>query len=440
MPGKPTPAAGLARLLLDALGRCKAAGPDGYPVRVRDLAAGLADPSADEALLIKAVKDKAFTAEAVVAVAGRADAPVALKGDEDRLSESPLTLEAALAAKGAKGKPPWLPKALAGVVAEPLRSRFQQAIEGRIAARALPPFAAVETKGKSAKLYHRDNPPPEPPPPPPPKDAVLAGRLLELLQAERSAGRYPVPVRRLAELAGVSPDDGVFKKAAKHPTFLGGVVLATWKRITESPVALTEDAGELVGSESLLGYLIDLRKGAGEAHAVAVKDLVSALDDPKPRVKNPLKEHLQKYLESADLDRHLPTGIGFVGVRNGAKPGIRHFFRLIHLHAGRAAGERAAPVPPPAATRPDFAAAFDAVFDRLDRAAGGYNFVSLVDLRAAFPDVPRDLFDAELLTLRRARRYSLNSAEGYDGIRPEERDAAIREEGELLLHVSRVRS
>ena len=59
-----------------------------------------------------------------------------------------------------------------------------------------------------------------------------------------------------------------------------------------------------------------------------------------------------------------------------------------------------------------------------------------MDLRRALP-APRETFDAELSRLRRAGRYRLSAAEGRHGIAPEERAAAIPEEGCLLLFVSR---
>jgi hypothetical protein len=433
MPGKPTPAAALAARLLDALRRCQAAGGDEYPVRLRDLAARPGDPPPDEALLLKAAKDKAFTAGAVVAVPGRADSPVVLKGDEARLVESPLALEAALAAKGAKGKPSWPPKGLAGAVAKPLRGQFQQVIEGQIAAGALPPFARVEKKGKTTGLYHEDHPPP---PPPLPKEAVLAGRLLELLRAERAAGRYPVPIRRLAELADTTPAAPLFKKALKHPTL--ETFQTPWPGADEPHIALADDLTRLAASADLLTALLVACETA-DADAFPAYALLDKLDGSKGKAKNLLRKTLGEALTG---EAALPPGIGVVRVGGGKKQKpVRHFFRLDRLRTGPAATRpAAAPAPPPAAGRTDFAAAFAAAFDRIDRATGGNNFVSLVDLRAAMPDVPREVFDAELQALRRARRYWLKSAEGYDGLRHEERAAAIPEEGELLLHVSRVRT
>jgi hypothetical protein len=57
-------------------------------------------------------------------------------------------------------------------------------------------------------------------------------------------------------------------------------------------------------------------------------------------------------------------------------------------------------------------------------------------LRRALPH-DRATFDRELRELRRAGRYSLSAAEGRHGIQREEQEAGIREEGSLLLFVSR---
>jgi hypothetical protein len=75
-------------------------------------------------------------------------------------------------------------------------------------------------------------------------------------------------------------------------------------------------------------------------------------------------------------------------------------------------------------------------FGRIDRAKGSHNLVSLVELRREVP-VDRLIFDGALEQLRRAGRFSLTGAEGRHGISPEEREAAIPEDGALLLFVSR---
>ena len=84
----------------------------------------------------------------------------------------------------------------------------------------------------------------------------------------------------------------------------------------------------------------------------------------------------------------------------------------------------------------DFAAAFAAAFERIDRQNGAHNFVSLVDLRRQLP-TPRERFDAGLRRLRIDGRYTLSAAEGRHGVSPEEHAAGIVEDGALLLYVSR---
>jgi hypothetical protein len=99
--------------------------------------------------------------------------------------------------------------------------------------------------------------------------------------------------------------------------------------------------------------------------------------------------------------------------------------------------------PPPSVPAPQqeraplaFSQAFDEVFVRLDRAAGGHNFVSLADLRPAL-NVERTVFDAGLREMRRAGQFTFSAAEGRHGLGEAERAAGITEDGTLLLYVSR---
>jgi hypothetical protein len=91
---------------------------------------------------------------------------------------------------------------------------------------------------------------------------------------------------------------------------------------------------------------------------------------------------------------------------------------------------------PPALTG-NLAGDLDAAFDRLDREAGGHNFVSLVALRLELAGHDRAAVDGELHRQRVAGRYSLSAAEGRHGVSPAEREAGIVEGGALLLYVSR---
>jgi hypothetical protein len=84
-----------------------------------------------------------------------------------------------------------------------------------------------------------------------------------------------------------------------------------------------------------------------------------------------------------------------------------------------------------------FAERFDRAFSDLDRQKGSHNLVSLVDLRRALAPTVRAEFDRGIQELRASGRYGLSAAESVQGVRPEDREAAIEEAGALLLHVSR---
>ncbi len=91
---------------------------------------------------------------------------------------------------------------------------------------------------------------------------------------------------------------------------------------------------------------------------------------------------------------------------------------------------------PASEPKAEFARAFDETFRRLDVQGRSHNFVSILELRRGLP-FDRQAFDAGLRELRRAGRYTLSAAEGKQGVRPEEQEAGIIEDGALLLYVSR---
>jgi hypothetical protein len=81
-------------------------------------------------------------------------------------------------------------------------------------------------------------------------------------------------------------------------------------------------------------------------------------------------------------------------------------------------------------------------FDKLDREGTGRNFVSLVKLRQAMPDLSKEEFDAAINHLRRSGGFTASAAEGRHGMTQEELAAAIRDplEGgkdQVMLYLSR---
>jgi hypothetical protein len=401
------------------------AGGSEYPTRLDRLVGRLPALPPQEAVL-KAVANKRFTSRALSAVKGRVDAPVALLEDAPALAASPLTLEAALRAKGESGGAVWSPKQLSGAVHKDLRAGFLKAVGEWVESNTLPPFAVAVANGKSVALYHRDRPPP------PPKSVQDAERLVEILRRGHPSGEAP-PLVTPAELeaaAGLTP--AAFKKAVKEPAFAGVV---TQVKVKPSDVYLISNGDEF--GRLVTGPLLTRLLGGCptvKAHAFATAELTAQLTD------KPQQKAVAALLNRSDLGDELPPGIGCVRASVGKGEAQNLFFPLEHLRTTRAAPHPVEAAPVPAQPPADFLAAFDAAFARLDRERGSNNFVSLVDLRPALSGVPREAFDFGLQQLRRERKYVLTSDERYDGLTPEQQAAAIREEGEFLLHVSRGRS
>lgn len=86
----------------------------------------------------------------------------------------------------------------------------------------------------------------------------------------------------------------------------------------------------------------------------------------------------------------------------------------------------------------DFAAEFEAAFDRLDRAKGGWNQVELADLRDALAQYSRTEFDAGFKKLRFAQRYVMQPFEGrHERISERMHAASIREGGEVYAFAAK---
>jgi hypothetical protein len=147
-PPKP-PALELSERLVRALEEQRGGGEGAYPVplgRLIELAG-----AAPAAVVKKALAAEPFRSQAVVALARRADAPVALAADRDMLAASPLLLLAALsAARTADNQAVGLAE-LKKKLVEPLRQPFEAAAVRRISERSLP--AAVGCLRVKKKPY-----------------------------------------------------------------------------------------------------------------------------------------------------------------------------------------------------------------------------------------------------------------------------------------------
>jgi hypothetical protein len=421
-PPKKKPEVALAEKLLQTLEAQRSLGGDAYPLPLQRLVE-LTDPQAPPKVLTKATATAPFAERALVAQKKAAAAPVALREDLDRLAASPLLLEFVLEAVCTPQKPTWPVAKLQAKVDPSLRQPFADAIARQMQDNTLPASVATVTVKNVPHLYLRRLPPPPPKKKP---EVALAEKLVATLEAQRThgAGSYPLTLARLIELTDATAAPKLIKQALGKDLFQNQAVLAL-KGHAESPVALAADAGQLAASPLLLELLLKSAR-TEENHAQPAADL-----------KKKLSPALQPPFEDAVRRGELPSSVGRI-----LHKGKALLFLTADLHAPP-------PPPAPAAEPPttngqpavmppplDFAHAFDEAFDRLDRGNGAHNFVSLVKLRAEMP-VNQATFDTELRRLRSAGRYTLSAAEGRHGLRPEEQEAGITEDGTLLLYVSR---
>jgi hypothetical protein len=394
----------LAGTLLELLRRQREAGE--CPLTAARLAA-LAGPGVTAEQALKALAAKPFAAEVALAHKKDGAVPLALAADAERLAASPQLLDFALNRACTATKPLQPLTKIVSQVEKSLRPAFEAALRRRLEEGALPPEAASQTVRGKWYLYLKRLPPPV---------LGLSERLVGVLKEQRGrgAGAYPVPLGRLVEMAGAAPA-ALVKKALAADPFRSRAVVALARR-PDAPVALATDCDTLAASPLLLQVVLNAARTA-DNQAIGLADL-------KKKLVKPLQQAFEAALVQHITEGTLPAGVGCLRIKK--RP---HLFLFADLGAP-------APAPPAPAPPADFARRFAEAFDRLDRARGSHNLVSLVGLRRELP-VDRAAFDVELQRLRRAGFYSLSAAEGRHGISTEEREAAIPEDGSLLLFVSR---
>ena len=275
--------------------------------------------------------------------------------------------------------------------------------------------------------------------------AEVADKMLSVLRSERAAGgrAYPIVLETLGRLADPQARPQQILKAAAKRSFTTQVVAARIRQL-DAPVALLEDLVVLAGSPLVLELALRSKR-TNTIHAHTVAQLAQRLTG---KLQQPFKQVVGRQVETGQL----PPEVGWISDR---RPKLfliedlqpQSLRRRLQGPASGAPPAASVPVSVPAergaetagipAVARDFAARFEAAFDELDRQKGSHNFVSLVDLRRAIPDVSREQFDTGLRQLRLAGRFSLSAAESVHGILPEQRRASIEEAGTLLLYLSR---
>ncbi|WP_437305943.1 hypothetical protein [Sorangium sp. So ce388] len=257
-------------------------------------------------------------------------------------------------------------------------------------------------------------------------------RLLELqLQSARKADAPAVELAQLPKglLTALSR---AFKAALEQ-------------RIAERRVPRT--VGVLIGKKPLFFFIADAVLPAAGAPALPA----ATTTDGAPRTSAASGARDTASNGARDTASNGARASGSNGARDTASPDAPDAAspgaRASGSNGARASTSNGAAQPPSAPSRDaapaaapevSFADRFDAAFTALDRDAGGHNYVTLRALRAALPDVPRAVFDAELAALRRQRRYSLDPSDGrHHQMADAEREAGIMEAGNLLVYVAR---
>lgn len=270
-----------------------------------------------------------------------------------------------------------------------------------------------------------------------PKTDESVSKLVSITESQRQLGgeSYPIALVRLAELADASLEDT-----------LKAILGTQGKKV----LAISSPATKSTKSETLRHALVFLLSDAPELNLGRV---VAAYLDKEPRafsakellksVSKPIAARFKRELDSYSSRDRLPPDVGSVAVMTG-KTRERYFFLVKHalISQRRQAVPEATVAAASVERRPvqDFESRFEAAFDRLDREQGERNYVLLHGLRSLLADVPREQFDAQLMKLRRAQRFTLDPSDGrHDRLTQEQLDAGIVEAGNRLVYAAKRR-
>ncbi len=351
-----------------------------------------------------------------------------------------------------------------------------RAVEVAATAKALPVDVVVkkvDRKVVAESVVHWKAHPPGKRKPAKPDPSELVRRMGSVLAVQRRLGHpaYPLKVRRLVELCDFKASDPLVTKALKDEALsLLSVVAGQGGSALDHLILLKSDAEGLAAV--VMPGLLEHSLEAEAAAAGKAPSKGKAAPGPTHLFgAKALAKHVGKGLSGAFVARlaagleeeALPEGVGYLLLK-----GEPQFFRLSEVRSGRPtgtgsvrggavvapvgrsdeverygvdSGRESVPFPSPSpAPRPsaDFAGAFRAAFDRLDRQHRSGNSVKLSELRRELSGFDREAFDSGLRQLRRAEEFSLESHEGLIGtLTVEDREAAVRESGSVLIYASR---
>lgn len=269
--------------------------------------------------------------------------------------------------------------------------------------------------------------------------------IVQTLQRLRNSSDYPTTLGRLLAAANVpvSQAAAVSTSTKLRPQLsLTAKSTARGDALASALVCLAADTAHMARSDHVLVHLIESRaQGAAKAHSVA--ELGSQLPE---KLQGPFKKHWK----AAAPEGRLPPGIAAIVASRTLLLFREGDLLTRKRHSPTpAAGPKAVPAQPPAlAPRgPDpvpsdeqkpIADHILRAFATIDARLGGQNYVPLLELRTALPDVGRVEFDQAIAALRWERRLSLDAADGrHQRVDAAELEAGIVEEGQTLIYAQR---
>lgn len=377
-----------------------------YPIELEKLLSALTSDAAARAAIAKNTRFKGAT---VRSHATRLDAPVVLRGDEDRLATSQQLFDYTCRSCPSGG-PPWNAVELAKLVPAALRTSFQDALRRRGASSGL--------------LIAFSN------------EVWIAQRLVVALQRHFDVPEArPIRLAVLAQRAGLllERDQAKLKKAAATPYFMQHVLAVTDKSL-DTLVTIKERAEDLLQSPDTLPMLL----AAAQTEKKRLVPISDVMKKASPAIRPLLSEFLTRQLPDGELPGNVAaikegTSFKLFLLENLLPSSLRS--RLLRSPADGCGAPVAHLRPKP--RDDDFATKFAEAFRRLDAQHGSYNQVSLRQLRDALSEWNREQFDMELHKLRLAGAFYLSGVQDRGGISPEDQVAGIREAGLLRVYVSR---
>lgn len=383
--------------------------------------------SATDGKVPRLFTSKAFRDNVLLVHNKNLDSPIAAKSDAERFLQSEALLRFAVRLAEQKKVPPLRAKDVASATSLPKeqKSDFQQSLVRRIRVGEIPAdcLALLEEPLSLTDVVN-----------------WMTSRLASMTEPLVTVDEFVSQCRRRL-------DDPLTKRALASKVFKEESLLFGKGRAVAADALLARRAQWARAAESprLRDWAFAFARSAARSKgytALRIADLVRAI----PAKPADLRLAFRRSFERSLLEQNLPPMIASIRDRAG--------YILFHLDDapipnGKARSSvrdapTALPSPPeileplPNAALGDFDARFDQAFDRCNRDAGARNFVKLLALRQALPEIDRTTFDAGLRRLRDQRFYTLESSEGNEvRLSDAEREAALVERGVPLVYASR---